>query len=116
MSCRLLRRSAPLLVLAVVALGLLGARLVDPPAGAPGSARWTAGEAVGPVIVAQVTDRTRLTAARAGALVAVAAAAAGFVARRAARPLAVVPASGMRARSEALTPLRRRGPPAGRAR
>jgi hypothetical protein len=103
MSSRLLRRTSPLLVLAVVALGLLGARSAD-----PGPDRE-----VGPAFVAHRTDGTH-PAVRAGALVVLAAAGAGLVAARAARPLAPRPVSVPRARSEALTPLRRRGPPAGR--
>jgi hypothetical protein len=103
MSSRLLRRTAPLLVLAVVALGLLGAQLDNP------------SPEVGPAFVAHRTDGTH-PAVRTGALVALAAAGAGPVAGRAARPLAPAPAFVALARSEALTPLRRRGPPAGRAR
>jgi hypothetical protein len=115
MCSRLLSRSAPLLVLAVVALGLVGARPVDPPSGGAAPAEWTAGEVARPVIVARATDRMPV-AARAGGLVAVAAAAAGLVAGRGARPLGPAPVSVARAPSEALSTLRRRGPPAGRAR
>jgi len=115
MSSRLLPWPMPLLVLAVVALGLLGARPADRPAGGDGPVEWTAREAAGPMIVARATDRT-VAAARAGAPAAVAAAAAGLVAGRGARPVAAVrvPAAGVR--PEALRTLRRRGPPAGRAR
>src|SRR5262245_12232764 len=103
MSSRLLRRTAPLLVLAVAALGLLAAGSADP----------TPDVEVGTAFVAHHIDRTP-PAVRAGGLVVLAAAGAGLVAARAARPLAPAPVSVPRARSEALTPLRRRGPPAGR--
>jgi hypothetical protein len=115
MSSRLLPGPMPLLVLAVVALGLFGARPVDLPAGGDGPAEWTAGEAAGPMIVARATDGSG-AAARAGALAAVAAAAASLVAGRQARPIAAVPVAAPAARSEALRMLRRRGPPAGLAR
>lgn len=115
MFSRLPPRSALLLVLAVVALGLLGARPVDPGAGEDGPPEWTAGETAGPMIVAPATDRTS-AAARAGALAAVAAAAAGLVVGRRAWPSAPPPVTVAGARSEALRMPRRRGPPAGRAR
>jgi hypothetical protein len=105
MSSRFLSRSAPLLVLAVVVFGLLCARPADPPAS----------EAAAPVIVARAIDRTPAVARPAGPA-ALVAAAAGLVAARVARPLAPAPVSVARARSEALSTLRRRGPPAGRAR
>jgi hypothetical protein len=104
-----------LLVSAVVALGLLGARPADPRAGEDGPVEWTAGEVAGPMIVAPATDRIS-AAARAGALAAVAAAAAGLVAGRRAWPSTAVPVTVAGARSEALRTLRRRGPPVGRAR
>src|SRR5262245_25029427 len=115
MASRLLFRSVPLLVLAVVALGLLGTRSVAPPASGETPAEWTAGEAAGPVIVARATDRIP-AAARPLAPAALAAAAAGLVAARAAVSVAPAAVSVARARSEALSTLRRRGPPAGRAR
>jgi hypothetical protein len=115
MCSRLLPRSALLVALAVVALGLLGARPVDRRTGEDGPAEWTAGEAAGPMIVAPATDRIS-TAARAGALAAVAAAAAGLVAGRRAWPSTAVPVTVAVARSEALRTLRRRGPPVGLAR
>src|SRR5262245_20090472 len=103
MASRLLRRSAPLLVLAVVALALLGGRFADP----------TPDAEVGPAFVTHRADGTH-PVARAGALVALVAVGAGLVAGWAARPVTPTPVSVPRARSEALTPLRRRGPPAGR--
>jgi hypothetical protein len=114
MSSRLLPGSAWLLVLAVVALGLLGARPVDPPASGAGPPEWTAGAAAGPMFVARATDRTP-AAARPAALAVLAAAAAWLVAGRAAHPHAPAPVTIPRARSEALSTLRRRGPPARRA-
>jgi hypothetical protein len=114
MSSRLLSRSALLLVLAVVASGLLGARPVDPPAGPDAPTGWSGGEEGGPMIVARATDRMP-AAVRPLALAAVAAAGAGLVAAGAAGRSAV-PVSAAGARSEALRTVRRRGPPAGRAR
>jgi hypothetical protein len=103
MTSRLLRRTAPLLVLAAVVLGLLGASSAD----------LSPDAEVGTAFVAHRTDGAQ-PVVRAGGLVVLAAAGAGLVAARAARPLAPAPVSVPRARSEALTPLRRRGPPAGR--
>jgi len=116
MSSRLLSRSALHLVLAVVALGLLGARPVDPPAGPAAPTAWSAGDEAGPMIVARASDRMpAVVRPLALAAVAAAGAAAGLVAAGAAGRSGV-PVSVARARSEALRTVRRRGPPAGRAR